>query len=113
MPRQSNMIEDDSYRQSSQYRLWSFTATQLNEKRIETNELASERVRAAFARARASNAKSNGTTGDANGSSTDAVVDTLTVDEEKRMVQWGCEMILTIKDNLDPRPPSIVAVRLS
>ncbi|OJD26480.1 hypothetical protein ACJ73_02136 [Blastomyces percursus] len=45
------MLEDDIYRASSQYRLWSFTEESLRTIRANTNAVASERVRAALRRA--------------------------------------------------------------
>ncbi|KLJ05658.1 cyclin H, partial [Blastomyces silverae] len=45
------MLEDDIYRASSQYRLWSFTEESLRSIRDNTNAVASERVRAAIRRA--------------------------------------------------------------
>ncbi|KAL2364989.1 hypothetical protein RJZ56_002036 [Blastomyces dermatitidis] len=45
------MLEDDIYRTSSQYRLWSFTEESLHSIRANTNAVAGERVRAAIRRA--------------------------------------------------------------
>ncbi|KMU79247.1 hypothetical protein CISG_07678 [Coccidioides immitis RMSCC 3703] len=45
------MLEDDIYRTSTQYRLWSFTKESLNSIRENTNSLASVRVRDAIRRA--------------------------------------------------------------
>ncbi|PGH32870.1 cyclin H [[Emmonsia] crescens] len=44
------MLEDEIYRSSSQYRLWSFTEESLRSIRANTNAVASERVRAAIRR---------------------------------------------------------------
>lgn len=46
------MFEDDKYRTSTQFRLWSFTESSLRSVRSNTNSLASERVRCAIRRAR-------------------------------------------------------------
>ncbi|KMQ46659.1 hypothetical protein HL42_2649 [Trichophyton rubrum] len=46
------MLEDDIYRTSTQFRLWSFTEDSLRSIRANTNAVASERVRAAVRRAR-------------------------------------------------------------
>ena len=100
---QSKMIEDDGYRASSQYRLWSFTEEQLHDQRTETNRIASEKVRRAFNRAQL--VASNGI-GEDGTSHPD--INTLTVDEEQRIVQWGCEKILEMKTILEPSPPSQV-----
>lgn len=97
------MIEDDGYRASSQYRLWSFTQEQLHGQRTETNRTASESVCRAFNRARL--AASNGNSED---EASNANISTLTVDEEQRIVQWGCEKILEMKSILEPSPPSQV-----
>ncbi|OAX80866.1 hypothetical protein ACJ72_04794 [Emergomyces africanus] len=46
------MLEDEIYRSSSQYRLWSFTEESLRSIRANTNAVASERVRVAIRRAK-------------------------------------------------------------
>lgn len=107
------MIEDDDYRSSSQYRLWSFTAEQLREQREETNSFAAEKVRQAYSRARQQ--ASNGHDGDSSPAPSPgpANIDTLTVDEELRIVQWGCEKISEMRGVLDPSPSSeIVATAI-
>lgn len=107
------MIEDDDYRSSSQYRLWSFTAEQLRERREETNQLAAEKVRQAYSQARESNLNGHDGTSTPGSSSPASVIDTLTVDEELRIVQWGCEKISEMKGVLDPSPSSeIVATAI-
>lgn len=116
------MIEDDAYRSSSQFRYWSYTEDTLARIRQKTNDLASERVRAAFRRAQASKASTPAQNGDqpANGSvqesgSADAVGDTdiqtLTVDEELKIVEWGCQKIMDMGEAISPRVPSAVVVR--
>lgn len=113
------MYEDDTYRSSSQFRLWSFTRQQLQERRQETNRLAAEKVRASFRRARLAGGLALPTNGleDVPGSSAPASntatpepipkpevegdVVPLTADEELRMLQWGCEKILELKDVLE------------
>ncbi|KAJ9604031.1 hypothetical protein H2200_011554 [Cladophialophora chaetospira] len=109
------MIEDEIYRSSSQYRLWSYTRESLSRIRQETNDLASQRVRAAFRRARAAQ---NGATsghdgaGDAsNGGPAGAMnaeIETLTVDEELKIVEWGCTKIVEMGEAMNPRIPSHV-----
>ena len=113
------MIEDDAYRASSQFRYWSYTKESLVRIRQNTNDLASERVRAAFRRAQAA-AKStrNGTAevkdeSDANHpvASDDAVeIQTLTVDEELKIIEWGCQKIIDMGEAMSPRIPSSVVV---
>lgn len=110
------MIEDDVYRSSSQYRYWSYTKESLARIRQNTNDLASERVRAAFRRVQASKSSSHNN-GDvsANGSSAeatggDAEIQTLTVDEELKIVEWGCQKIMDMGEAMTPRVPSAVVV---
>ena len=122
------MIEDDAYRASSQYRYWSYTKESLSRIRHNTNDLASERVRAAFRRAQtAAKTSRNGTT-DSN-TDADANVDnektqlspdvgedlveiqTLTVDEELKIVEWGCQKIMDMGEAMNPRIPTAIVVR--
>ena len=42
------LTEDDLYRKSTQYRLWSYTVEQLSSMRSQTNALAAERVKLAI-----------------------------------------------------------------
>lgn len=111
------MIEDEIYRTSSQYRLWSYTRESLSRIRQETNDLASEKVRAAFRRARATqNGTSSGHDGgrdNSNGAGPEAAnveIDTLTVDEELKIVEWGCNKIVEMGEAMNPRIPSHVVV---
>ena len=95
------MIEDDIYRSSSQYRYWSYTQDDLADLRQNTNKLASERVKAAFHRAHHSDSgidKKN-----------QPEVEPLTVEEELRIVQWGCSKVTEVaKVMKQPIPPNIV-----
>ncbi|KIX09449.1 uncharacterized protein Z518_00529 [Rhinocladiella mackenziei CBS 650.93] len=108
------MIEDDFYRTSSQYRYWSYTQESLARIRQNTNDLASERVRAAFRRAKSANVVQNGSNDDpANGGGADAAdaevdIQTLTVDEELKIVEWGCSKIIDMGEAMNPRIPSNV-----
>jgi cyclin H len=112
------MIEDDSYRASSQYRLWSYTKESLARIRHETNQLASDRVKAAFRRAHTvSRAAQNGGSHDgalpneANQAEVSTVeIETLTVDEELKIVEWGCSKIVDMGEAMNPRIPSHVVV---
>ncbi|EHY59144.1 hypothetical protein HRR83_001584 [Exophiala dermatitidis] len=115
------MIEDDVYRASSQYRYWSYTKESLARIRQNTNNLASERVRAAFHRAHAAKSAHNGTqNGEGDSQDVDAMevdtevnVDTLTVDEELKIVEWGCSKIIAMGEAMNPRIPShIVATAI-
>jgi cyclin H len=118
------MIEDDIYRTSSQYRLWSYTRDALARIRQETNELAAQRVRAAFRRARSS-AQNGGPHGSGAGEGEGegdaavsvaaagedgAAIDTLTVEEELKIVEWGCSKIVDMGEAMNPRIPSHVVV---
>ena len=116
----SRMVEDEIYRSSSQYRLWSYTKESLAQIRRETNQLASERVKAAFRRVHASNrAARHGQRNDgdaANGSAAadgdDVEIETLTDDEELKIVEWGCSKIVDMGEAMNPRIPSHVVVSL-
>ncbi len=102
------MIEDEIYRSSSQYRLWSYTRESLSRIRHETNNLASQRVRAAFRRARlAQNGNAHADEAKTGGP---AEIETLTVDEELRIVEWGCDKIVQMGEAMNPRIPSHVVV---
>jgi len=104
------MIEDDIYRTSSQYRYWSYTKENLARIRQNTNELASEKVRAAFRRAHRAKGQ-NRNNDEANGSAPPEVeVQTLTVDEELKIVEWGCSKITEMGEHFSPRIPTTVVV---
>lgn len=114
------LTEDDLYRNSSQFKHWSFTPTQLAELRLKTNIQACERVKVNVARQRAQRVAINldgggasasdsdrGNTpglengnGNGNGAGTpmnlDQEVDCLTVAEEMRLVDKFCETTLEL-----------------
>ncbi|KAH0846175.1 hypothetical protein AYO21_09188 [Fonsecaea monophora] len=103
------MIEDDVYRASSQYRYWSYTKESLARIREETNKLASQRVRAAFRRVHVANGSSEN--GDNHNDDTRAdhvEIETLTVAEELKIVEWGCSKIMDMGEAMNPRIPSHV-----
>ncbi|KIW51847.1 hypothetical protein PV05_10532 [Exophiala xenobiotica] len=103
------MIEDDTYRASSQYRLWSYTRQTLAQIRQTTNNLASERVKAAFRRVQAAKSTENGSLSDReNVDQAPVDVQTLTVDEELKIVEWGCSKIQDMGEAMNPRIPSNV-----
>lgn len=83
------MSVDDIYRSSTQFKQWSFTPKQLADLRNTTNDLAAARVRASLLRSRES-----GIGGDSND------VDTLTVDEEMKIIEWGSGKISEMGDAL-------------
>ena len=83
------MTEDEIYRTSTQYRMWSFTPESLASLRSTTNALAAEGVKAAVQSKRAAvEQDENG-----GGSKTPTSVfeaDCLTVEEEQRLVGYYC-----------------------
>ncbi|KAL1956229.1 hypothetical protein VTO42DRAFT_7489 [Malbranchea cinnamomea] len=117
------MLEDDIYRTSTQYRLWSFTEESLKSIRANTNALASERVRAAIHRAR--EARQSADAGDtfAGGqpgvstpnadddkakASEEKEIECLTPEEELELVQYYCEKALELGNVYEPQLPTTV-----
>ncbi|PWY79128.1 cyclin-like protein [Aspergillus heteromorphus CBS 117.55] len=105
------MIEDDVYRTSSQFRLWSFTEASLKSQRATTNSVASDRVRAALRRAqearRSANSSAAGTPapggGDADTRAADEKpIDCLTPEEEQQVVNYYCEQIIQLGEAYKP-----------
>lgn len=98
------MIEDDDYRASSQYRYWSYTKASLDEIRRNTNTLAAEKVKAAFRRARTAKSEAISTKDNdtSSGLLSDTEIQTLTVDEELKIVQWGCSKIVEMGSAIAP-----------
>lgn len=115
------MIEDDIYRTSTQYRLWSFTEETLRSIRTNTNTLASERVRAAIRRAKEARQTNPPTTdpGDVytkgadakNGESAEQEIECLTPEEESELVRYFCEKTMELGDEYKPPLPTTVRVR--
>ncbi|KAF1957525.1 hypothetical protein CC80DRAFT_592775 [Byssothecium circinans] len=132
------LSEDDLYRNSSQYKHWAFTPTQLALLRQKTNIQACERVKANVARQRAQRAAAafDGTNsasdserantpgfengngnGVANGSGAntpmrlDKEVDCLTVAEEMRLVDKFCETTLDLATFIGA-PPDVTATAI-
>lgn len=112
------MIEDDIYRSSTQYRYWSYTSEALASLRQNTNELASERVRAAFGRIRDAKKAQNAQQPDhrsgegvEGGQDPAKDVETLTVEEELRVVHWGCSKIIETGKVMTPPIPMEIRVR--
>ncbi|RAH66046.1 TFIIH complex kinase subunit CCL1 [Aspergillus aculeatinus CBS 121060] len=119
------MIEDDFYRTSSQYRLWSFTAASLQAQRATTNAVASDRVRAAIRRAQeARRSATSSATGTAvpevEGSTSTSTstnhpakaeekpIECLTPEEEQQTVSYYCEQIIQLGEAYKPPLPTIV-----
>ena len=93
--------EDELFRSSSQYRLWTFTPEKLAALRAETNRFAANQVREAIKRHRSKTAANgangsatpqNGTprhtNGDASNTSEGKEVECLSVDEEQKLVAY-------------------------
>ncbi|KAJ0416000.1 cyclin Ccl1 [Aspergillus carlsbadensis] len=111
------MIEDDFYRTSSQFRLWSFTEDSLRSLRQNTNSLASGRVRDALRRAREARQSATSSaagTPNPNGSDADSKpgdekdIECLTPEEEQDLVRYFCEQIVQLGESYKPPLPSIV-----
>lgn len=107
------MHEDDIYRSSTQYRVWSYTPSGLANLRSTTNAHAAEKVRAAIKRTRASQEAQNGnqrsSTTDGKAESDDNVK-CLTVEEELKIVRWGCGKIMEIGEIMEPPIPIEIRV---
>ena len=89
------LTEDDIYRTSSQFRIWSFSPESLAAQRAKTHEIAIERIE------RQRNKGTNGALGgDQNGQQNGEKVEYLTEHEELRLVQKYCDMIRVTNDNL-------------
>lgn len=86
------MTEDEVYRASTQYRLWSYTPESLISLRQTTNKTASERVKAAIQRSKINVESSDEVT------PLDVQVDCLTSYEELALVQFYCEKCGQISD---------------
>ncbi|CAO2649619.1 Nn.00g070040.m01.CDS01 [Neocucurbitaria sp. VM-36] len=105
------LTEDDLYRNSTQFRNWSFTTQQLAAQRLTTNLQATERVKANVARQRAQRAQQIESdsldSGVENGSgantpnplSSDREVDCLTADEELKIVDEFCERAIKLGEH--------------
>ncbi|KAI9885023.1 MAG: hypothetical protein M1823_003191 [Watsoniomyces obsoletus] len=108
------MTEDDIYRSSTQYRLWSFTPETLASLRASTNAIATDRVRAAIKRVRerqsgidngdASTDHKNGQDGSSaadktnNGTQNEPEIECLTVEEEQKLVGFYCVKAMGLAD---------------
>lgn len=94
------MTEDEIYRTSTQYRLWSFTQASLLSLRSATNGLATEDVKAAIRSLHCSKASTLSTQMDDNISDANSKVDPssgvdcLTVEEEQKLIGFYCTRAL-------------------
>jgi len=109
------MSEDERYRTSTQYRLWSFTPSSLLALRTTTTQNAASRVRAAVQRIRDARALSSGDTsetenGRANSAIPEGEVDCLTVEEEMKLIAFYCRQTIQLGDYL--KVPTDVKVLL-
>jgi cyclin H len=77
--------EDLRYLASTQYRLWSFTPTDLQALRTTTNQFAADRVREAVRRDR---------------EAPEGEVDYLTVEEERKLITFFCRQTIQLADHL-------------
>ena len=96
------ITEDDIYRASSQFRLWSFTQESLASLRGTTNAAAADAVRAAIKNLRS---QKDGKEGQRNGSNnrhdqdlSPKSVDCLTVDEEQKLLWYYCLQTMRFAD---------------
>ncbi|KAE8448187.1 hypothetical protein EG329_009791 [Mollisiaceae sp. DMI_Dod_QoI] len=102
----SMMSEDERYRTSTQYRLWSYTPESLLALRTATNQIAADRVREAVRRIREGRNISSADTSEAENARSasaaipDGEVDCLTVDEELKLVAFYCRQTIQLGDHL-------------
>lgn len=99
------MSEDERYRASTQFRLWSYTPASLEALRTTTNRIAADRVREAVRRVRQSRTASSTDTSEAEGSRSvsalpEGDVDCLTVEEELKLLVFYCRQTLQLGDHL-------------
>ena len=94
------MTEDDIYRTSTQYRLWSFTPESLASLRSVTNASAADGVRAAIQSQHTSRAGLDTAREGTNDNISDSAkeVDCLTVEEEQRLVGFYCVKAMQFAD---------------
>ena len=102
-----NMTEDDIYRASTQYRLWSFTPESLASLRSTTNSLAADGVRTAIHRLNLIRAEADAQSASGHGqdpplqSNFSREVDCLTVEEEQKLVGFYCIQTIKFADFCD------------
>ena len=87
------MTEDEIYRTTTQYRLWSFTAESLASIRHETNSLAAERVRRALRQRTGSHVPD-----DSDQDEAAATIECLTVEEEQKLINFYCVKAMALCD---------------
>ncbi|KAM0719141.1 hypothetical protein Q7P37_005046 [Cladosporium fusiforme] len=89
------LTEDDIYRTSSQFRVWSFSPESLADLRAKTHQIAVDRIERQ--RKRGTDGAANG---EQNGQGYGGPLDYLTEEEELRLVQRYCDMIRATNDHL-------------
>lgn len=96
----AQMTEDDIYRTSTQYRLWSFTRESLASLRSTTNASAADGVRAAIRSQHVGQAGSDPAREGSNDKPSDPAkeVDCLTVEEEQKLVGFYCVKAMQFAD---------------
>lgn len=110
------MTEDEIYRTSTQYRLWSYTSESLASLRATTNAHAAEQVAKAIQNLDVSKAaaegESNGSGMNVEGQEPKTVrqIDCLTVEEEQKLVGFYCMRTIELSDFCEF--PTNVKVRL-
>jgi cyclin H len=111
------MIEDDIYRASSQFRLWSYTESSLSALRDKTNIIASGRVRAALQRARSTQQSATPSAAgtpqpgsDGETKKSEKEIECLTPEEELVLVRYYCEKTLELGETYKPPLPTMVRV---
>ena len=102
----ATMTEDEIYRTSTQYRLWSFTRESLVSLRSTTNASAADSVRAAINSLHIQNAKSvltdqQSAVDAAQNQDAPKEVDCLTVEEEQKLVGFYCLKAMQFADFCD------------
>jgi cyclin H len=117
------LTEDERYRTSSQFRLWSYTPSSLQALRAKTNSLAADRVRDAVRRVREARAASSAETSDVDGSRSvsvapDAEIECLTAEEELFLVVFHCRQLMQVADFLKlpsevKVPPNLISKRIT
>lgn len=98
------MTEDDIYRSSTQYRLWSFTPESLSAQRLHTNALAAEGVRAAIRSLSLARAVANTQADDSRKellANHSEAVDCLSVEEEQKLMGYYCIQAIKLADFCD------------
>jgi cyclin H len=99
------MTEDERYRTSTQYRLWSYTSQSLHATRSTTNQIAAERVREAVRRVREARIPFSADTIEAENGQPAGIVpveelECLTVEEELKLVAFFCRQTMQLADHL-------------